>query len=810
MGCPLYFIRCCETPKNRTTELRIKLERLFFAYSAEPPLLRETLAAAAARAESIPQVHTSTSWEELRVDGRLIINEVEAKIRDSTICFFDVTTLNNNVLFELGYAIGSEKRVILLLDTEDRDAKKRWADFGLLSTTGFTGYQNIDHLHAEVAKSVANPGEPLWGDLFRGVEASLDESRLLYIPSTKVDAANKALSRVLDQHKKFQSATLNLEDYGSYPLVWFIEQIYSSYVAVFHLTPTRGYLADIANPRISLLAGVAHGLGREVMIAIEAEQPTAIDYRDLSVRYRTAQQIENAAREWLENLRSPATKVRTRVRKHLSAELASLRFGNPVAESDEEGLDSYFVETSDYRSVVNAHATVFTGKKGTGKTANMLQAAEELKQDARNLVCVVKPASYEIEGLIDILRQVDSRHLDQYLIEAMWKYLIYTELSSRAVEEAEARPAGIAKGSPLDALRECLDEEHLGPDASFSVRLERLVSSLGILAECDLKKESIGEARKRINAALYGGTLKRLRSLIGGALSDRKRVAILLDNLDKAWERGADFDLLARLLLGLLTTVGRVVDEFDRENPSKARVPVTLTVFLRSDIYSFVRERAREPDKIPVAEIQWFDQDLLARVLEDRFLASRGSDANAEALWNEYFVASVDGVSSRDFILSTIQPRPRDVVFFANAAVLRAENAKHAVIDESDIRAAQKQYSQFAYEALVVEGLASVPELDSILLEFAGEESILSSERINELIDEVPGRTQPVDEVVTNLRRLGFIGIETYENKFDYGGTDGEISRANVLSRKLKRALGRTPTYQVHAAYCAFLEIREK
>lgn len=45
------------------------------------------------------------TWETLPVGGRLIIGQVLAAIEDSDVCVFDITTLNQNVLFELGYAL---------------------------------------------------------------------------------------------------------------------------------------------------------------------------------------------------------------------------------------------------------------------------------------------------------------------------------------------------------------------------------------------------------------------------------------------------------------------------------------------------------------------------------------------------------------------------------------------------------------------------------------------------------------------------------------------------------------------------------
>lgn len=784
------------------------MEHLFVGYSSQPSVLRETLAEVSTRLGRQSHIGSAVSWEDLRVDGRLIVNEIEGAIDSCTVGVFDLTTLNNNVLFELGLAVGKSKRVVIVRDAQDREAEKKWKDFALLTTTGYTGYNNADDLVAKLTAIVSTEQPPLLDDLMSSLESQHDPGRLLIVPSMKQDDPGRKLSRVINQYDRFVVAELDLADYGSAPLAWFVQEVYRSQIAILHLTPSRAHLADIANPRVSLLAGIARGLGRDVALVAENGELAALDYRDLAIMYSDARSLERQLHAWMGALRPPARGSPVpRVRKHLSAELAALKFGNHVAEGEQEGLDRYFVETRDYKDVLEAYATIFTGRKGTGKTANMLQAAEALQGDARNLVCVIKPAGYELEGLLYVLRSVEARHLNDYLIEALWKYLIYTDVAAQGVEDAESRPAGVATGSPLDALRLCLERRHGGVHASFSERLEKLIVSLEQLA--DLSNDDISESRRRIGAALYGDTLRELREKIGTALASKQRVAILIDNLDKAWERGADLELLARLLLGLLSVVGRIADEFRKEDGRRHSINLTLTVFLRSDIFAFVRDRAREPDKISVSEIAWRDRDLLARVLEDRFLATRPVETDPSDLWTQYFAHEVRGVATRDYILNRVLPRPRDLVFFGNAAVVRAANAKHSVVDESDILEAERDYSQFAYEALLVEGVAASVDLEPVLIEFAGEASILRGERVDELLTPHSSTDLSLDNLVAVLRRHGFLGIETTEDHFDYGGTEPEIRRADVRVRKLERAQGVRARYEVNAAYRNYLEIDE-
>ena len=49
---------------------------------------------------------------------------------------------------------------------------------------------------------------------------------------------------------------------------------------------------------------------------------------------------------------------------------------------------------------------LFVGRKGAGKTANMLQAAARLQENARNLVVVIKPASYDFTAFLSLLKDM--------------------------------------------------------------------------------------------------------------------------------------------------------------------------------------------------------------------------------------------------------------------------------------------------------------------------------------------------------------------------------------------------------------------
>jgi hypothetical protein len=89
----------------------------------------------------------------------------------------------------------------------------------------------------------------------------------------------------------------------------------------------------------------------------------------------------------------------------LATELRGLRLGEYVAENEVDQLDNYFVETSAYKLALEGRSSIFVGRKGTGKTANLIRVASTLRADKRKLVVVIEPVGYDLTGLTRLLRK---------------------------------------------------------------------------------------------------------------------------------------------------------------------------------------------------------------------------------------------------------------------------------------------------------------------------------------------------------------------------------------------------------------------
>ena len=589
-------------------------------------------------------------------------------------------------------------------------------------------------------------------------------------------------------------------------LAWYASKAYECTCTVVHFEAMRRELAPLHNSRAALIAGLSFGMGRPTLLLAEDDYSPPIDYEDHLKVYSSARECQAVIEGWLaEQHLVPTAGVRSQ-RLKLATELRNLRFGENVAENESDVLSEYFVETASFDDVLSIRDALFVGRKGTGKTANMLQAAARLQGDVRNLVVVIKPASYEFASLLALLGEM-SISMRQYAIESMWRFLLHSEIANSAIDAIEARQSYIPLNEEERDLIGFVDENDFGVRDSFGIRFEKTVRALSSVGVDRASLE--GEGRDLVNEALHTQAIARLRTLLGRVLKGRRRVAILIDNLDKGWDRAADLDELSQLLLGLLGAIGRVSNDFAREDSSRDRITLTVATFLRSDIFAHLQRVAREPDKLPLSRLEWHDPEILVRIIEERFLAARPEGTDPDELWSRYFCSEVDGVPTKDYLLSRCLHRPRDIIYLCNSVATEAVNRRNNQIEVDDIRAGLVTYSRFAYEALLVENGITISELDAVLLEFAGEPSLLDEDRVRTLIGIAGISEDRTDVVLQRLKAVSFLGIEVADDEFEFSELGPDSDKSRVLARKLATKRNATPRVSVHHAFRPYLEITD-
>ncbi|WP_326727765.1 P-loop ATPase, Sll1717 family [Streptomyces phaeochromogenes] len=787
--------------------------KVFLGYSKNPTEISQEILHAATVINKSGLAETQT-WEATPATGRLIIETVLQGIDDSTICLFDVTTLSENVLFEVGYAFSQQKHLVLSVHKTPK-SQHDWRSFDIFSTIGCIFYETGSELASKFMTGLTAASEKtLWDDISQALDGHVRNS-IFYVPTYHTSESERNLRRMVARERDLGTKVTIADpaEQGSAPLAWYVNAVYSSAATLLQMSGERHDRNRLHNARTAFIAGIAQGLNRPLMVVVDEDYRGPVDYKDILYTYHNKKKLSEKLNSWIRESfdawsREGSTVGQSNTPKvELATELKDLKFGDYVAENESDTLDEYFVETAEYEAVLRESSVVFVGRKGMGKSANMIRASQVLGDDKRNLVCLIRPTNYDLDGLVSVLQSIGGNGNQAFLVESFWRFLLYSEIALSAVAAAERLPAGISPGTPIYHLRDYLAQNEIADE--FSVRLERVIESALAELKDAPRGNSIQKQRERVTQVLHGNLVGNLRRLLGEALRDRHRVALLVDNLDSSWTRSAQLQSQAVLLVGLLGAVSRIAEDFQKENNRLRSVNVTISVFLRSDIYDEVIKEAREPDKINTKRIDWNQQELLKRVMDERYLSARPSGASPDELWQRFFCHEVDGVPTLDHILATILPRPRDLVYFCKVAVLNAANSRHSVVEVGDIREAESTYSKFAMDALLVEHCSTIGHLEDVIYEFTGSEEVLTRSTALELIKAVLGDDQEAaaEECLEGLLKISFLGIEVRDGEISYPDRADQLRKAKILARNASRRTKREVRYQIHPAYRNFLEI---
>lgn len=742
---------------------------IFYAYPSTPPELGETIEAAA-KEVSDSGIARVTSWRNLAVAGKLLLGAIDDGIERAEIFACDLTYLNSNVLFELGIAIGRSKRLWISLDPDISDAAANYRKLEtILGPLGYASYGN----RVELARAFY--AEQPWLDLQPSVNLSFGEvpiparPTLLYLKSSVDSDASIALSELLHPSGGREVIVDDPREIPSETLDWYIRGIRRADALVVHLSSTIHANSAWHNAKCSLVAGLAHGFTKPVLMLAHEPFTSPIDYQGMLRTHATASQCRSMAQASLAELDSEIARHRSLAGDYLrsqteAAELRFLSVGEAIAENEADEVLEYFIETSAYLEALRSKQAILVGRKGTGKTANLYVIAGALGRDKRNYICTIKPVGYEIDGVLRMLKQSIAASEKGYLIESLWKFLIYSELARTLAEELRSLPIHYALSDGERSLLK-LVREHPGLiEPAFSIRLQASVESLQ-----GLEGYREGDAqRTRISELLHGHIIRDLRESLGRALAGRNRVVVLVDNLDKTWGSGADISYLIELLSGLLGVARGVRDDFAREDHWRKAVDVSLLVFLRSDIFSIMQTSAREKDKLEFTRLTWEEPQLLIRMLERRLSYFMDVGLTPDQIWRKFFVASVGTLPVKQFIVDSTLPRPRDVIYLVKTAIAEAVNRGHQVVSAEDLVSARKKYSQFAFDSLIAEDNPEFRKLEAVLYEFAGAVEILNREEVSAHIRNGGVGEGEVPWYFDLLCDLNFLGISVGDNEYEF------------------------------------------
>lgn len=782
----------------------------FFAYPSTPSDRGEIIEKAIQVVNSSGRGLHIRSWRSMeRSSARIITNIIES-IRKCDIFFADISGLNPNVLFEVGYAFGKEKRVVLLtqgFSSEERQQDLR--DIEILSGLEIGTYQNSDELASYMLhrSSFFDTTDPELKKYLVLVDGSRPGKPLFLKGPANHEIARTAL-RVFKERFP-QTLVDDWTENSAQTFLWYLRAVGSaSQVLALFINPSWDQGRQ-ANARFAFICGLAVAFGKPVRMLGLPGFETPFDYRDLLVRVSNVAAAENAvldlARTTDADIPSDAilaplaqtASVEPKVDKQLV--LLEVNLGNPVAENEEDELSDYFIPTGQYTRALNCKQAIIVGTKGSGKTANFFQVRNYfLQQHPKNLVCEIKPADYRMEQFLVALRHLEEHEgAVGHVLESVWKLILYSYMLQAMDAKVQNKPLAAGRSRQELELAEFVDRHRKLIDSPFERKLD--IASKW-LQETGYDGDNFS---KRIHDAFLSEAIRVLRD----GLRFVHSVIVLIDNLDKAWSVGSDLQLQARVIFSLLGIHRRLRGDFGKD------VDIRVLIFVRRNIYEYCLDVAREPDKIiaDTIELTWNDKEMLLRVLEQRFNRAIASQRGnlSQTPWTSFLCPAIEDRPTADWLYDSVIRRPRDLILFVQTAIEWAVNRNHSEILEADLFSAREKYSSFALDELVSEYKAEEPWLPDALRSFRGGYSVVTYQEVISHLKSLRLAASPKktpEEMLVVLVRIGFLGVGFDEGDVRFAN---DLNESRVLVSLVTTMSGnRELVFQVNPVFWEHLKVR--
>lgn len=341
----------------------------FYAYPDNYLLVGPTIEGAVAEFNDRAADTNVTTWKEMHVAGRFIANEVLARISESDFFIADVSYLNFNVTFEVGYAIGRGKPILLTRMEAVGASKVDIDEVGIFDTIGYSKYNNqsdIKQLLVERPTALL----PIAVPQNKRAPVYLIESKF------QTDHITRLVSRIKKARLFFRSFDPAEQPRMSAPDA--ILQVAQSYGVLLHLLPASIDDAIVHNLRAAFLAGLAMGMERILTVLQLGHEPVPLDYRDFAKPYTHLDHIDRIVSEFAPAVVEAMQSDGSAQLPEPSSLLERLNIGTSSAENELKDLGHYFIKTDAFLSTKRGEVRLVAGRKGSGKTAVFAQIRDEL------------------------------------------------------------------------------------------------------------------------------------------------------------------------------------------------------------------------------------------------------------------------------------------------------------------------------------------------------------------------------------------------------------------------------------------------
>ena len=767
----------------------------FVAFASSPQALFATIESAISKANSSSRVTEFVGWPSNDIPGRPISHPIQSGISAAPFVVADISTLNLNVTYEIGYAIGIGKRVYLVKDdsyTHDPDVTQK---VGIFDTLGYKKYENSDAL-ANTLISV-NDFTPL------DVSRPLDTNAPVYIvePPQKGDDMIHIVSCIKRSRLQFRS--FNPSEDSRLAASDAIDHVSSAHGVIIPFLSDDVRDSFTHNIRAAFVAGLAHGMHKPALLLKPRGFEAPLDLRDETKEYTRLEDIRphinQLALDVVESIQNIEPIVTPDDRS-----LARFTIGDPMAENEFQTLGKYYLRREEFNRTVRGEVNLVVGRKGSGKTALFSQIRNHLRRDPSVIVLDLKPEGYQLvklrEQVFDFLKAGAKEHL----ITLFWEYLLLREVAHKLLQKDRRRYLrDHLIYSHYQTLRETYNESPHLADGDFSERLASLSESVADAFQKHRTDASTQHlSTDDVTEIIRSGNLPKLKTSISDYLAHKNGVWILFDNLDKGWTIPGPSETDILILRCLIDGARKCQREMQADGHDFHSI-----VFVRNDVYELLINESADFGKEMRASLDWSNPDTLREMLRLR-LIQNGYEENEQfdKIWNTICVSHINSEETSQFLIDRCLMRPRNLLKLFSHCKASASNMQHNMILENDIVNGLKNYSS----DLVMEADQELTNIElgaaDLIYYFIGEDYVFSLEELEIIFDEHSIPNEKYAPLVRFLLYFGFFGVKIgakdttyiYDVDYDLKRLEVPISKAGssvryVLNPALWPALGVGP-----------------
>ena len=400
----------------------------FYAYSSSPEGVGESIERAVNKTNRNSATVNYATWRETNVNGQFIINRILDRITQCKVFAADISILNFNVTYEIGYAIGKGKNILLTMNEEYFMEREEFSKLGLFDTIGYTKYSNSSDL-ATILQDINNM-LPLYSyklDINRKMPVFMMGS--LY----NSDSMSRLQSCVKKARLFYRSFDPNEQMRISCDEA--IRQVAQSVGLIIPLLPPSSTDSKLHNLRGAFFAGLGASMGKVVLLLQSGDAPIPLDYRDLVAMYKFPHQIDGYVHRFAIDVQNKLSNNRQNSRISSNQFLQELDLGASTAENEFSGLKEYYLKTDEYRRALRGEGRLVKGRKGAGKSAVFYMVRNAIRSERKKIVLDLKPEGYQLLSFKErVLKMLDKGTLE-HTITAFWEYVLLIEVCVKIIRQ---------------------------------------------------------------------------------------------------------------------------------------------------------------------------------------------------------------------------------------------------------------------------------------------------------------------------------------------------------------------------------------